>query len=216
MSYRALLESIKSGDARTAAETLADDELLCTEIGEPSALLLALYQGFVELAKTIALRRSVLTVFEAAAMGDIPALERSLLEHPDAPHVFAADGFTALHLACFFGHTHAAGLLLQAHANPNARAGNATLICPLHSAAASGSVTICQMLLHAGAAPNATQQGGFTALHAAAFQGNARLADLLLARGADAGLVAADGRSAHVLARDNGFLSLADRLGRLA
>ena len=215
MSYASLLESIDSGDVRTATEILQTDPRLCEAADEPSALMLALYRGLFRLAQTIASRRPSLTVFEAAALGNAASVEHALAADPQAARAVAGDGFTALHLACFFGHAHGAALLLQAFADPNARAGNATRVTPLHSAAAKGDVQICHMLLHAGADLDATQHGGYTALHAAARQGNAPLAEFLVARGADPRLPADDGRRASDIARGAGFLELAKYLDSL-
>ena len=83
-------------------------------------------------------------------------------------------------------------------------ASNGSLLRPLHSAAAQGSVDNCRTLLDAGADPNATQQTSFTALHAAALHGNAALAKLLIARGASVDAKADDGRTAADIARDAG------------
>ncbi len=216
MSHAELLEAIARRDGQTAAEMLAADPLLCVELDDPSAVLLALYNGLPNLAGSIAARRPGLTVFEAAAAGHVAFLERALAQDPDAARVFAGDGFTALHLSCFFGHVHAVALLLQAGADPRARSGNAASLCPLHSAAVSGNVDICRMLLHAGADPDAVQQGGYTALHAAALRGNAPLLELLLASGADVRLAAEDGRTAASIAHQEGFVDLARTLTRAA
>ena len=55
---------------------------------------------------------------------------------------------------------------------------------PLHSAAALGDVAACELLLDAGADPNATQQGGFVPLDEALLTKNDALATLLRSRGA--------------------------------
>jgi ankyrin repeat protein len=209
MSHAELLEMIQANDALTAWHVLAEDARLCTGFDEPSALMLALYRGMPFLADAIAARRTGLTVFEAASCGNIAALESALRAQADAPRALAADGFTALHLACFFGQAHAVAVLLQGGADPNARARNASFARPLHSGAAHGHAMICHMLLHAGANPDATQQGGYTVLHAAALRNDVALAELMLAYGASRAIRADDGRTAREIARDAAFGELA-------
>ncbi len=211
MSHAELLELIDAGLPYTALRILIEDPRLCVESDDPSALMLALYRGQPALAGAIASRRRALTVFEMAAAGLTGALERALAE-PGAARAMAADGFTALHLACFFGHDHAAALLLQAGADPGAVARNATRVQPLHSASSHGHLAICHMLLHAGADPNAAQQGGYTALHAAALRGDAQLTGLLLAYRAQPSRRSDDGRTAADIARQLGFYDIARRL----
>ena len=210
--HTALLEAIRTAPAE-AMRLLAQNPTLCAQEDEPSALMLALYHRQTEVAEAIAARRDYLTVFEAAALGSTAALER-LRDAPAAATAHAPDGFTPLHLACFFGNADAVRLLLAANADCNAVATNGSLLRPLHSAATQGSVEICRMLLDAGADPNALQQSNFTALHAAALRGNVALAELLLERGANAHLKADDGRDAAMIAVDAGYGAFAERIER--
>ena len=104
---------------------------------------------------------------------------------PASPRAWSADGFTALHLAAFFGQEDAAKVLLERGAEPNVVARNATIVVtPLHSAAAGAHAAIVKLLLEAGADPNARQPDGFTALDAAQQNGDDESAEALLAAGA--------------------------------
>lgn len=212
MSHAALLEAILADTPGAAMIMLADDPDLCVASDDPSALMLAIYRRQAPLVEAILARRRRLTVFEAAALGRTEALRRELALHPEAARAVAADGFTPLHLACFFGHSDTVAFILKAGADPDALAGNATRLRPLHSAATQGDVEVCRMLLDAGASPDATQQGGYTALHAAALRGNGVLAALLVARGASVGIAAEDGRTAANIAMQSGYLELAETL----
>ncbi len=209
MSHAALLEAIRGGQGEVALRMLAQDERLCVAADDPSALVMAYYRGLTDVVLAITARRPSLTVFEAACAGNLPQLARALASDAAAARVFAGDGFTALHLASFFGHEGAVAMLLQAGAPPNAQAGNATLVRPLHSAATHGKLEVTRALLQAGADPNLPQQGGYVPLHAAALHGNVPLVQLLLAYGANRHVAADDGWTPAAMAHHNGWLETA-------
>ena len=132
-----------------------------------------------------------LDLFECAALGrtgEIP-------EDADL-HRRSADGFTALHLACFFGNADTARTLIARGADVHASADNPSQVQPLHSAVAAQSREIVSSLLAGGAQPNARQQGGWTPLHAAVKLGNVEIVRDLLEHGASQDLVADNGQSA--------------------
>ncbi len=207
MSHAALLEAIRAGQGEIALRMLAQDERLCVKLDDPSALMLAYYRHLPDVALAITARRPSLSVFEAATSGNLPELTRALANDAEASRVFAGDGFTALHLASFFGHAEAVAMLLQAGAAPNAQAGNATLVCPLHGAAMHGGLEVSRALLQAGADPNLPQQGGYVPLHAAALRDDVPLVTLLLAWGADRAIAADDGWTPLAIAHHNGCLA---------
>jgi uncharacterized protein len=154
----------------------------------------ALYRG--ETAEAETLLPDEPNVFEAAAFGREERLEELLEGDPGLARAFSVDGFTALHLAAFFGRAEAVRLLLDVGADPNAVGTSEQIgpVQPLHSAAASGRVEGVRLLLERGADVNARQGGGFTALHAAAASHDVELARLLLAAGADMTAKTDDGR----------------------
>jgi uncharacterized protein len=212
-----LIEAIQEGDEAAVAELLDSDPRNADERDENgvSALLQALYRGRTQIGNRIADAKGWMDVFEAAAMGDAGRLELALKEQPDDVKAFSADGFTALHLAAFFGHRLAANLLLLAGADPNAEARNPMRVRPLHSAVAGPDPMMAEALVMMGADVNAVQQGGFTALHAAAHRGDLQLTELLLGAGADPSARTDDGRSPSDLAREAGHEELANRLDRI-
>jgi uncharacterized protein len=97
----------------------------------------------------------------------------------------SADGFTALHLAAFFGRPAVTRLLLDRGADPNPWATGDLYVQPLHSAVAGGHEDVAEMLIHGGADVDAAQRQGYTPLMGAAQNGLASTVQLLLARGAD-------------------------------
>ena len=120
---------------------------------------------------------------DAAQAGDTAAVRAILAANPYRVTNRRDDRLTPLHLAATAGHAEVAGLLLEASANPNARAyGGAT---PLHAAAEHGRLEIVRALLDHRASTKVLTETGETPLHAAARQGHAEVAALLLDRGAD-------------------------------
>lgn len=124
-------------------------------------------------------------LFEAACIGDGEALHRHIAEHPALVNTFSGDGFTALGLACFFGHLDEVKFLLEHDADVNLPANNSLRVAPLHSACAIAHYPMAELLLRNGADVNARQQADVTPLHEAAHLGQTALARLLLEYGAD-------------------------------
>jgi uncharacterized protein len=162
-----------------------------------SPVLAALYQGKREEAESLA---GELDVLEAAALGRLDVLRIHLEGDPDALSARTPEGFTALHLAAFFGGAPAVRVLLAAGAPADADADNERSVRPLHSATASRDHDAVRALLEAGADPNVRQQGGYTPLLQAAHADDPELAELLLAHGADRTAVADDGRDPLAMA----------------
>ena len=148
----------------------------------PSPIMQALYAGKKDEAAALAAAAAQLDLFEATSLGRTD-LVAQLAKEGD-PSAFSDDGFTALHFAGFFNQPAAARALLDAGADAGAVAKNDMRVQPLHSAAAGKATDVCRMLLEAGADPNATQHGGYTALDEAVLNGNTELEKLLLDYGA--------------------------------
>ncbi len=161
-----------------------------------SAIMQARYEGRHELIALLRAKAGELDVFEAATLGDLPRL-RSLLERDvSLAKGFSGDGFTALHLATFFGQPETAEELLRHGADPNAVATNAMKVAVINSAAASGRADLVKLVLRAGANPNARQMMGYTALHAAAARDSVEMVQALLDAGADPSLENDEGQTA--------------------
>jgi ankyrin repeat protein len=181
-----LIAAVKAGDADGVARLLGTDPALAgaTEDGI-SAVRLALYHRRPAVLEVLLQHSPPLDGLDFAALGWTAELRQALAGDPELVTRRSTDGFTALHYACFFGGAPSAGALLVAGADADAVADNPTRVRPLHSAAAARDTEAVRVLLEAGADPNATQQGGFTALHAAAQHDDAATAALLLQHGAD-------------------------------
>ena len=162
-----------------------------------SELMSAIYQRDQARVDELLAEAPTLDLFECAALGRTAEL-------PDDAGVAdrASDGFTALHLACFFAHAETARELIARGADVNAAADNPSRVQPLHSAAAGQSAEIVALLLDHGATPDARQHGGWTALHAAAMNDDVPMARALLEHAADPDLAADDGQTVRTMAED--------------
>jgi ankyrin repeat protein len=211
---QSLINAIIAGDEATVTQLLAADPALARGAGPTgeSLVLLAVYRRHPELAPLIA-RHSGTGACEAAAMGDLKALEAVLGKSRDAVHSRSGDGWTPLHLAGFFGHTKIAERLIDAGADLEAVSENATHNMPLHAAiAGSCDRPFVALLLERGADVNARGGHGITPLHLAASRGADDLVDQLIARGADPTARMDDGKLPADYAGERGFPALADSL----
>jgi ankyrin repeat protein len=200
-----VFELIDAGDAGALGEELERDPELAAQ-RKPDGLspvLYALYNGKQELVAPLLDANPPLDVFDAAAVGRTRGLEELIDAEPELTTAWSPDGFTALHLAAFFGEEDAAKLLVERGAQVNLVARNANIhVTPLHSAAAGSHSEIVKLLLEHGADPNAAQDGGFTALHSAAQNGDRESAEALLEAGADPSLANDEGKTPADLADD--------------
>jgi len=182
-------------------------------IDQPASNILAsLYRGDEIAARRAAAAGDPLDAFEAAALGDVATLRGILAQSPDVARRFGADGFTALHLAAYFGTAPCVAALLGAGADPAMPARNDMLVLPLHCAVSRRKAENVRVLLDAGSPVDAVQQGGLTALHAAAHNGERSIVEMLLSCGANRNIVDATGKSAAQHARDAGHAALASLL----
>ena len=213
-----LIDAVMAGDAARVAELVSADPGLANARADDgvSALLHARYRFDRPVLDALLAADPAMDVFDAAALGHIDRLRARLAEDPASVQAFAGDGFTALHLAAFFGKVEATRTLLDGGAAVDVYGRNAFANQPLHAAAAGRHLEVCRLLRAAGAPVSAAQHGGFTPLHAAAGNGDVELAELFLSAGADPRAPADDGRTAVEVAVDAGHHDLAARLRAVA
>jgi ankyrin repeat protein len=208
MSTADFLEWVAHGDEDSALAALMRDPTLAgakTEQGV-SVVCLAVYRGNRRVAAALAAARSDLDVFEASCLGDLDRVRALLDAEPARINTVSPDGFSAIGYSAFFGHLALLRELVARGGDVNAASRNAMRVCPLHSAAAHSdqaqAVLLARVLLEAGAAPYARQQGGFAPLHEAVLNRNRELVQLLLRHGADPKLANEKGVKPIDLARE--------------
>src|SRR5215510_2190816 len=102
----AFIDAIKAGEFdRVKAMVSAEPALMDarSRTGD-SAILTAVYHRQKEIVNLLVARGASLTIFEAAAAGELERVERSIASEPESVRDYSADGWTPLHLAAFFGH----------------------------------------------------------------------------------------------------------------
>ncbi|WP_139491645.1 ankyrin repeat domain-containing protein [Brevibacillus dissolubilis] len=202
-------EAIKKNQPETVRALLNQDASLLhlhTENGD-SPVILAVYHGARE-ALNVLLSHSLdseLSWFEAAAVGNPYRLAALIDTDPEIIYTYSHDGWTALHLTSFFGHTDATRILLAAGAPLDVRSLNPMQNHPIHAAIAGYyQKELVELLIEHGADLDAKESGGYTPLHEAALRGYAELVTTLLANDADATLTNEDGKTALELAAEKG------------
>jgi uncharacterized protein len=213
-----LFAAVAEGDAEGLRQALEADPSLAATTNEDGVSLVrwALYQGRRDLAAMVLAAEPTLDIFDAASVGDTDRVDALLAEDATLATVYSGDGFTALHFAAFLGTSDVASALLDAGADPAARAIGTMDVEPLHSAAAAQNLAVSRLLVDRGAPVNDTQEGGFTPLHEAALNGDTELVSLLLGAGADPSIATDEGRRPADLARQGGHDDLATELDTAA
>ena len=175
-------------------------------------ILVAIYHRQEALARALAERKRALDLFEAAALGNVARAAALLDANPALLDSFSADGWTALHLAAFFGRLEMVELLLARDAKLDLKSKNSLNNTPLNAAVAANRLEIARCLLEKGADANAHQHGGITPLHEAAAAGNAEMVRLLLAHRADANAISEDNRTPLGMALEKGHQKVVEIL----
>jgi len=177
-----------------------------------SPLMLSCYYKKPEVTALLLKYLDEINLFEASAAGKFDVVAHLVYTNPEAVNFYSEDGFTPLGLACYFGHYEIARYLVLKGADVNLPSNNGFGVYPLHSAAAGNYTQIARMLIENNAQVNVKQQAGVTALHSAAQNGNIDLLILLLEHGADVNIRMEGGKLPADLAREKGFVEIAEAL----
>lgn len=215
---KTFFDAIRAGDRAAVDTLLSSDSNLLGALDEngQGAYAAARYSGRNEIA-TLLLEKGVkLDVHGASMAGAKDAVLEMIAENPALAGSYSSDGWTPLHLACFFGQPQIAEALIARGADVNARSRNPMQNMPLHAAAAGRNKDAVRVLLEHGADVNARQHGGWTALHAASQNGDAEMVRLLLGGGADIDQRADNQQNAMDLAMTKGHQAVVTLLDEYA
>jgi uncharacterized protein len=212
--HKEFFDAVRAGDAATVTRMLdADAGLLsATDENGLGAFTVARYSRQNAIADLLFQRGAELDVFAAAMAGVESRLLEILSQQRQVTSDYSHDGWTPLHLACFFAHKGCAEILLAHGADVHAKSRNSLANTPLHAAAAGRSRDTVAVLLAHGCDVNARQNGGWTALHSAAQNGDPEMVTMLLAHGADREQRADNQQTALDLAMTKGHQQVVDLL----
>ncbi|MEO6236055.1 MAG: ankyrin repeat domain-containing protein [Vicinamibacterales bacterium] len=163
-----LFEAAKTGEVAQVREIISRHPELRSARRDngDTPLMAALYRGQRDVVQLLIDSGADLDVFAAAATGRLRELTGAL-RSAAAVSALSYDGWTALHLAAFFGHLDATRSLLDAGADVNVVSRNTLTNTPLHAAAAGKHVEVALLLLERGASCGTADAGGYTALQIA-------------------------------------------------
>ncbi len=206
LQEREMVEAIKARDVVRVRQLLEQDEALVNARGDggQSALLLSVYHGAKGVTQLLLQRGVETDVFEAAALGDAARVRELVRSSPDVVKQYSRDGWTPLHLAAFFGHFHAAQVLLESGAEVSAFSRNDHENTPLHAALAGRRFDVAKLLLAYRATVKVGDAAGWTPLHHAADAGEREMVLMLLKQGADVNARSKDGETPLTLALRKG------------
>ncbi len=181
--------ALVTGDTGTFRRLLGEHPDLANARNEngDSLLMTAAYMGRRDLFDLLIETGAGVSLFEASALGLVERVVERLSDEPALVNAYSHDGWTALHLASFFGHGDVANLLLARGADVNARSKSTRFAkenTPLHAAAANRQVGVAEILIAHGADVNAKDGSGFTPLALAANSKNDLMVVILLEKGA--------------------------------
>ena len=195
-----MMAAVAAGETERVSALLAEDSSLAMARGDDgvSAVLLARYRFDRPTMDALLAADPDLDLFEASAVGRVDRVRVAIDDDRESVRRLSPDGYTALHLAAFFGKPEIARALLDAGAPVDTYTTNDLANQPLHAAAAGRHLEVCRLLLAAGADVNATQHGGYTPLHEAAQHGDIEMVELFLSAGADPTAHVPDGTPADM------------------
>lgn len=169
-----------------------------------SAILFSLYINKPEITEILLSYEPELDLFDLAALGGAGQISVLLASEPKAVHEYSGDGFTALHVASYFGHADVVKLLLDHGAEVDKLAMNGSDLTPLQSAVSNCNEDAVRAILEFKPDVNVRMMGGFTPLMTAYALEDQEIVELLIDAGADKQAKADDGRSVSDFAKMSG------------
>jgi len=201
-----IFKAIDVADGEMLKELLDENPTLASSKSNDglSAVLFSLYIGKPDLADILLSYKPALDIFDLSALGGAGQISVMLATDQKAVHEYSGDGFTALHIACYFGQADVAKILLENGADVDKTAMNGSDLRPLQSATAGCHADVVRILLEFKPDINVRMLGGFTPLMSACALGDEDIIAMLLEHGADLDAKADDGRTADDFSKLSG------------
>ncbi|KEO82419.1 ankyrin repeat domain-containing protein [Tumebacillus flagellatus] len=211
---REMLDAVKTRDIKRVQELLAADSSLANAPSEreDSPVLMSVYYGAKDITTLLLSRGAELTMYEASATGNTQRVRELVEADPTAINNLSHDGWTALHLAAFFGHRETAEVLLANGADHRIFSTNEMGNQPLHAAVAGRRTDVARLLIESGAELNTPSEPGWTPLHLAAQNGDLEIIEMLLARGVELNAKNNQDKTPLAYALEEGHTAVADLL----
>ena len=197
-----IFKAIDMADVEALTDLLEKDPSLASVRSNDgmSAVLFSLYINKPEVTKLLLKFKPELDIYDLSALGGAGQISALLATNSKSVHEYSGDGFTALHVASYFGHANVVSLLLKNDADVDKVAMNGSDLTALQSAVASTHTEVVKILLDYKPNVNVRMLGGFTPLMSASAMGASEIISLLLENGADKNLISDDGRTASEFA----------------
>jgi ankyrin repeat protein len=210
------LEAIQKGNLPKIDQLLDTTPILASSKTKNgvSPILLALYHGHQDIARTIAAKKNELDVFEASVMGKLDQVKNLIRQDSSLVNSYSPDGFSPVALAAYLGQKETTEYLILKGANVNAIAKNASGFTALTGAIANNHTEISKILVKRGADVNHRYEGGVSPLMEASLNGNIELVSFLLENGADPNAMTKDGKSPISVAREKNHAGVVEVLKR--
>jgi len=184
-STREFIRAVGAGTTAWVHEQVArSPELVhATDSKGNSALHIAICRRRYGIASFLVKHGAEIDLQGAAALGDIDAIFSQLRTDPSGVHKKTADGWTALHLACYYAHPKVVAILLAfgADVHVTGPGGHCTA---LHLAVAGDCAAAIPLLVNRGASLSSRDAAGFNALQISVLTAHDRICRLLLDSGA--------------------------------
>ncbi len=212
MNRDEVFKAIDVADVNTLEEVFSSDASLASSRSNDgiSAVLFSLYINKPEITDLILLYNPNLDIYDLSALGETEKLSTLINANPKLVHEYNGVGFTALHVASYFGYQDTVALLIDNGAEVDKRTMDGSDLTALQSAVSNLKSDVVKVLLQFSADVNVQMLGGFTPLMTAAAMGSKELIMLLLENNANKKLTSDDGRDAVSFAVSAGHNEIAN------
>jgi ankyrin repeat protein len=177
-----------------------------------SAVLFSLYINQPSITSLILSFKPDLDIYDLAALGGAAQISAVIATNPKIIHEYNGVGFTALHIASYFGHADIVTLILENDGDVDKLTMDGSDLTALQSAVSNLKYDAVDALLKFNPNVDVRMLGGFTPLMTAAALGSKELVLKLIKHDADITLVSDDGRDASAFALSSGQNEVVDLL----